>query len=44
MTCSTALLIVAAGGVLFTLGGVYLARRQAKWMADFYTTNKDNDQ
>ncbi|CAG2132187.1 hypothetical protein [Cupriavidus numazuensis] len=45
MSPVTALIIVAAGGVLFALGGAYVARRQAKWMADFYTQqNKDNEQ
>lgn len=37
MNCTVALSIVGVAGVLFALGGFYVAHIQAKWMASFYT-------
>ncbi|MBB3010691.1 hypothetical protein [Cupriavidus alkaliphilus] len=43
MTCTVALSIVGAAGVIFALGGFYTVRVQAKWMASFYSEqNKES--
>lgn len=44
MTCTTALIVVAAAGLVFTAAGIYAAHRNAKWMANYDTKNKGSKQ
>ncbi|WP_255519692.1 hypothetical protein [Cupriavidus sp. IK-TO18] len=44
MTCQTALLIVATGGVVFAALGVYAMILQMNWMSRPLKESKDNEQ
>jgi hypothetical protein len=40
MDCTTALIVVAAAGLVFIGAGIYAAHRNARWMANYDTQNK----
>jgi len=41
MGCTTALIVVAAAGLIFIAAGIYAAHRNARWMASYDTKNKE---